>query len=204
MANGEDDSSGPADEQKTFVDGNALSYPLPNNKKYKILYVDPAWKFITWSNKGKGRSADKHYCTMRLEDIKNLPVGDLADKDCVLFIWVINSMIPQALDVIKAWGFEFKTVAFTWVKTNKKSDTLFFGLGFWTRSNSELCLLATKGNPKRASANVPQVLISKRREHSRKPDEIRDRIVQLIGVVPRIELFARKRVEGWDAWGDEV
>jgi N6-adenosine-specific RNA methylase IME4 len=192
------------DEQKTFVEGSALTYPLPNNKKYVILLVDAAWKFITWSEKGKSKSADRHYHTMSLKDIKNLPVGNLADKNSVLFMWVINSMLPQALEVIDVWGFTFKTVAFNWVKTNKKSNSLAWGLGFWTRPNSELCLLATKGKPKRVSASVPQVLISKRREHSRKPDEVRDRIVQLIGDVPRIELFARQRVEGWDAWGDEV
>jgi N6-adenosine-specific RNA methylase IME4 len=184
--------------------GFLITFFLHKNKKYKILYIDPPWKFATWSNKGKGRSADRHYRTMSIEDIKSLPVGELADKDCVLFIWVLNSMLPQALEVIKAWGFEFKTVAFNWVKTNKKSDTLFLGLGFWTRSNAEPCLLATKGNPKRISANIPQVLISKIREHSRKPDEIRVKIVQLIGDVPRIELFARQYFEGWDAWGDEL
>jgi len=177
--------------------------PFPN-KKYKIFYVDPAWRFITWSEKGKERSAERHYHTMSLDDIKNLPVGEIADKDCALFIWAVNSMLPQALEVIDSWGFEFKTVSFVWVKTNKKSKSLFFGLGFWTRSNAEQCLLATKGNPKRVSASIPQVVVSKIREHSRKPDEVRKRIVQLMGDIPRIELFARQRFEGWDAWGDEI
>jgi N6-adenosine-specific RNA methylase IME4 len=177
--------------------------PFPN-KKYNIILADPAWRFITWSENGRGRSAERHYNTMSLNDIKNLPIGEIADKDCVLFIWAVNSMLPQALEVIDAWGFEFKTVAFVWFKKNKKSDTLFFGLGFWTRSNAEQCLLATKGNPKRISANISQAVFSKIREHSRKPDEVRESIVQLMGDLPRIELFARQHFKGWDAWGDEI
>ena len=177
--------------------------PFPD-KRYSIIYADPAWKFNAWSTNGLGRSAEKHYHTMSLEEIKNLPIYDIADKDCILFMWAVDTMLPQAFEVIRSWGFAFKTVGFTWVKTNKNSDTPFFGLGFWTRRNTEQCLLATKGNPKRISAAVPQVVVSKIREHSRKPDEVRERIVQLMGDLPRIELFARQRCDGWDAWGDEL
>ena len=112
--------------------------------------------------------------------------------------------LREGLAVLDSWGFAYKTVAFVWVKQNRKADSLFWGLGYWTRSNAELCILATKGSPKRASAKVHQVILSHIEEHSKKPQEARDRIVQLMGDVPRIELFARSRAEGWDAWGNEV
>ena len=113
-------------------------------------------------------------------------------------------MLPEALEVIKRWGFTFKTVAFTWVKENKKSNGYFTGMGYWTRCNPEQCLLATKGKPKRISRSVRQLVISKLQQHSKKPDDIRNRIVELCGDLPRIELFARQRTEGWDCWGNEV
>ena len=112
-------------------------------------------------------------------------------------------MLPQDFEVIKAWGFKYKTVAFTWVKENK-SEGYFTGLGYWTRANPEMCLLATKGKPKRISKSVRQLVMDKRREHSRKPDRIRNDIVELCGDLPRIELFARQRVDGWDNWGNQV
>ena len=177
--------------------------PFPN-KKYNIIYSDPAWYFKTYSKKGDKRSAVQHYNCMRLDDIFNLPIESISDNDCILFIWVIDPMLPEAMEVIKKWGFKYKTVAFTWVKQNKKSDGYFTGLGYWTRANPEICLLATKGKPKRLSKSVRQLIISKLQEHSKKPDEIRDRIVELCGDLPRIELFARQRTEGWDCWGNEV
>ena len=105
---------------------------------------------------------------------------------------------------IKAWNFKYKTVAFTWVKQNKKSDSYFKGLGYWTRANPEMCLLATKGNPKRIGKSVDQLIISKLQNHSKKPDDVRNRIVELCGDLPRIELFARQKTPGWDVWGNEV
>ena len=176
---------------------------LPN-KKYNIIYADPAWYFNTWSKKGNERSAIRHYNCMSISDICNLPINNITDDDCILFIWVIDPMLPEAVEVIKAWGFKYKTVAFTWVKQNKKSDGYFTGLGYWTRANPEMCLLATKGKPKRLSKSVRQLIISKLQEHSKKPDEIRNRIVELCGDLPRIELFARQKVDGWDCWGNEV
>lgn len=172
-------------------------------KVYKVILADPAWRFETWSEKGKGRGPEKHYATMSLDDIKKLPVQDLADKDCVLFLWATSPMLEKAFEVIRAWDFEFKCVAFTWGKRNI-DGSVFKGLGFYTRSNAEFCLLATKGKPKRISADVEQLIITKRREHSRKPDEIRKMIVELYGDIPRIELFARQRFEGWDVWGLEA
>ena len=176
--------------------------PFPN-KKYDIIYADPAWYFKSYSSKGEGRNATQHYDCMSISDICNLPISNISEDDCILLIWVIDPMLPQAFEVIKAWGFKYKTVAFTWVKENK-SEGYFTGLGYWTRANPEMCLLATKGKPKRISKSVRQLVMDKRREHSRKPDRIRNDIVELCGDLPRIELFARQRLDGWDSWGNEL
>lgn len=175
---------------------------MNTDKKYKVIYADPPWSYNVWS--GKGKTAANHYDCMKKEDISNLPVGNLADKDCVLFLWVTFPCLREGLGVMKEWGFEYKTCGFVWVKKNKKSDSWFWGLGYWTRANAEICLIGTKGKPDRKSRSVHQIVDSRIREHSRKPDEVRDRIVQLCGDVPRIELFARQSVEGWDCWGNEV
>ena len=148
--------------------------------------------------------AENHYRTMSVNEIMALPVAELTDKNCTLFLWVTFPMLREALDVIRAWGFTFKTVAFVWIKRNRKSDSLFWGLGYWTRSNAEICLLATRGHPKRQARNVHQVIVSPIEEHSKKPDEARRRIEALMGDVPRIELFARQSPPGWDVWGNEV
>lgn len=141
---------------------------------------------------------------MSIEQIKALPVVELAAEDCTLFMWITFPCLYEALEVLEAWGFSYKTVAFVWVKQNRKSESLFWGMGYWTRANAELCVLATKGHPKRQSSSVHQVIISHVQEHSRKPDETRFRIVQLMGDIPRIELFARQSSEGWAVWGNEV
>ena len=174
-------------------------------KKYQIIYADPPWNFNFQKRNGLSDEAkSKLYGTMNGQDICNLGIdlrSYLAD-DCILFLWVMNSELPLALNVIKEWGFSYKTVAFTWVKTTK--NTYHFGGGNWTRSNPEQCLLATRGHIKRQSASVRNLVISQLREHSRKPDEIRSAIVELCGDLPRIELFARQKVAGWDSWGNEV
>lgn len=172
--------------------------------KYNVIYADPPWKYQTYSPKGMGKSAENHYPTLTLEEICSMRVNDIAADDCVLFLWATMPCLVQAFDVIRAWGFEYKTVALVWIKQNRKSNGLFWGMGYWTRSNAELCLLATKGSPKRVSAGVHQVIVSRIEEHSKKPKEARDRIVALMGDIPRIELFARQREDGWDAWGNEV
>ena len=175
---------------------------LPN-KKYQIIYADPPWNFNFSKRNGLSKKAkDRLYNTMNDEDIINLPVNDLSDDNCVLFLWVMNSELPLALKCIDTWGFKYKTVAFTWVKKTK--NTYHFGGGNWTRTNVELCLLSTKGKPKRINKTVRQLVISKLREHSRKPDEVRNRIIKLLGDLPRIELFARNRVDGWDCYGDQL
>lgn len=173
-------------------------------KKYGAIYADPPWEYRVYAKEGKGRSAASHYPTMGLADIKALPVEEIADKDCALFLWVTFPCLKEGLEVIEAWGFTYKTVAFVWIKQNKKSDSLFWGMGYWTRCNAELCILATRGSPKRADAGVHQVVVSHVMEHSRKPEEVRERIVRLMGDVPKIELFARRKAEGFDVWGNEV
>ena len=131
--------------------------------------------------------------------------GDLINRAYLVLSSTKKCDVPYAaLKVIKEWGFEYKTCGFSWVKKNKKADSLFWGMGYYTRSNNEICLLATKGKPKRVSSGVHQVVIDKIREHSRKPDCVRDRIVKLCGDLPRIELFARQKTPGWDVWGNEV
>jgi len=170
-------------------------------KKYKVIYADPPWRYRF--TKGQGVAED-HYPTMSMDELRELPVKELADKDCVLFLWVTFPMLRDAWGLMDAWGFKFKTVAFVWIKLNRKADSLFTGLGFWTRSNAEICLLATKGHPKRQARNVHQVIVSHLEEHSKKPDEARQRIEVLMGDVPRIELFARQHPPGWDVWGNEV
>lgn len=173
-------------------------------KKYNIIYADPPWQFKVYSSKGLGRSAESHYPTMSLEEIKRLPVGELAANDCALFMWTTVPLLQECFSIMKAWGFDYKTIAFIWIKQNKRTDSLFWGMGYWTRANAELCMLATKGHPKRQSARVHQVIISHIQEHSKKPEEARDRIVQLIGDLPRVELFARTKSDGWDVWGNEI
>ena len=141
---------------------------------------------------------------MKLSDICALPVAEIAHKDAALFLWVTFPNLQEGLKVIKAWGFRYCTVAFTWVKRNKVSPSWFMGLGHWTRANAEVCLLATRGKPKRISKSVRQIVDTPIERHSKKPDEVRDRIVTLMGDVPRIELFARDYTDGWDVWGNEV
>ena len=173
------------------------------NKKYNIIYADPPWSFTFWSDKAQRKVSDK-YNLMSAEDIYKLPVNEIANENCILFIWVTYPNLLEGLETIKRWGFKYKTCGFSWIKKNKKADSLFWGMGYYTRANNEICLLGTKGKPKRESRGVHQVVIDKIREHSQKPDCVRDRIVELCGDLPRIELFARQKVEGWDSWGNEV
>ena len=182
----------------------------PRPKHYKVIYADPPWTFATYSRKGKGRSAEAHYDCMTMTDIKELPVAEWAADDCVLLLWTTDPLLEKVFDVIRAWGFTYKTVGFYWAKLNKSAptslyrDTSFFtGLGFWTRANPEPCLLATRGHPHRRRADVAKLIVSPRREHSRKPDEVYERIEALCEG-PYLELFARSARPGWDVWGIEA
>jgi len=177
--------------------------PRPNH--YRVIYADPPWTFATYSRKGKGRSAEAHYDCMSMEDIKALPVAQWAADDCVLFLWTTDPLLEKAFEIIRAWGFTYKTVGFYWAKLNKQTPAshnrdFFTGLGFWTRANPELCLLATRGKPHRRRADVRKLIVSPRREHSRKPDEAYERIEALCEG-PYLEMFARFPRPGWDHWG---
>lgn len=175
----------------------------PRGGQYRVIYADPPWTFATYSAKGKGRSPEAYYDCLSLADLKTLPVADWAAEDAVLLLWTTDPLLEKAFEVIRAWGFTYKTVGFYWVKQNRSGVGFFTGLGFWTRANPEPCLLATRGNPRRKAADVPKLVISPRREHSRKPDEIYERIERLCEG-PYLELFARTTRPGWDAWGAEV
>ncbi len=186
-------------------------------KKYGIIYADPAWQYNSRKNTGTkfGGGAMGHYSTMTLEDIKNLPVQDIAEDNSVCFLWVTFPKLQEGLDVMESWGFIYKTLGFSWHKLNK-DDSLFFGVGSYSKSNCEVCLFGTRGrvgiklDPKfpdkliTKSNKVSSAINSKREKHSKKPTEIRDRIVQLFGDIPRIELFARQSSHGWSSWGNEI
>jgi N6-adenosine-specific RNA methylase IME4 len=174
-------------------------------KKYNIIYADPPWKF---SNNNTGGSmisgASANYPVMTVKQICALPVSEIAADNCVLFMWWVGSMPTEAIAVAESWGFTVKTMTgFVWVKRTKLWK-LFFGMGFWTRQGTENCMIAIKGKPKRANLGVRAVIESVVQEHSKKPDVFRHRIVELMGDVPRIELFARNTTPGWDVWGNEV
>jgi len=190
------------------LNGNFAKPMLPAvvglSKKYNIIYADPAWSIQTTSQVPSGRPNSRPYVAMRMVDIYDLPVKDIADKDCVLLLWATAPLIPEALFTMKAWGFEYKTIAFTWVKRNKKADSWFWGMGWWTRSNPEYCLLGVKGDPKRVEKNIHSIIDTKIEGHSKKPEIMYEKIVALCGDLPRVELFARNTKDGWDCWGNEV
>lgn len=172
---------------------------------YEIIYADPAWRYENYSKAGEWKNAARHYDCMSIDDIAALPVGHLAAPNCALFCWVTNPLLDQAIDVIRGWGFTYKTVAFTWAKRTKLNKGWHMGLGYSTRANAELCLLATMGDiglP--LDRGVRSLIIEPLREHSRKPDRLRDDIVRLYGDRPRCELFSRTQTVGWDAWGNDT
>ena len=202
-------------------DEDGTSAPLAQNrllgagvgdKKYSIIYADPAWSY----NDSLGNNPDYGgitYKTMSIDEIKALPVKTMADKDCVLFIWVTSPLLIEGLEVIESWGFKFKTLAFNWIKVSQQGN-YYHNSGRWTMGNCELCLLATKGKPQRVRKDIKQLQILRREGHSKKPDLIRKLIVDLMGDLPRVELFARgqknrdlfdfNRFDGWDTWGNQV
>lgn len=179
-----------------------LFYPLPN-KKYNIIYVDPPWDYKDKALAG-ARGANCKYPTLDITSISKLDVPSITAENAILFLWVTFPQLENGLQLIKNWGFTYKTIAFTWVKRNKKANTWFFGMGNWTRSNAEICLLAIKGKPKRINASISSIIDTPIEEHSKKPAIVRDKIVELCGDIPRIELFARQKTEGWDVWGNAL
>lgn len=180
--------------------------------KYGVIYADPPWEYRQSGSKKNSRGmAKQHYNTMSTDEICRLPVREMATDDCVLFMWATFPNIEEALKVMRAWGFEYKTAAFVWVKKNRKSNSNFWGMGAYTRANAEVCLLGiskgTKAKQVVKSNAVHQIIESPIEEHSKKPAETRERIEKLLGTrerVHKIELFARQTVEGWDCWGNEV
>lgn len=175
------------------------------NKKYNIILCDPPWKFRNYNDETATKFVGNIYPLMDTRQICSLDIPKIAEMDCALFMWTTFPKLEEAFVVMKAWGFTYKTVAFVWVKQNKKSEGLFFGMGYYTRSNAEICLLATKGKPlERKSHSVHSIIVSRVEEHSKKPREVRERIVELFGDLPRIELFAREKVKGWSSWGNQI
>lgn len=207
------------------VDG--LNVDRKMNKKYHIIYADPPWTYNDRRENGNGTKfgggAMGHYPTLTIKDIKNLPIYKITENNCVLYLWVTFPLLKEGLEVMKSWGFKYKTLGFSWHKLNKNGN-LFFGIGSYTKSNAEICLMGTKGkvgimkkdnngnwiitDPKEKlctiSNNVSSAINSIREKHSKKPDEIRNRIVELFGDVSKIELFARNKYEGWDSIGYDI
>jgi N6-adenosine-specific RNA methylase IME4 len=184
---------------------------LPKHHFGAIL-ADPPWQFTNlWNTPaGPNRGDAAHYGTMDITQIKALAIPEIAANDCILFLWSIWILLPEALEVIKSWGFTYKSCAFDWMKAHAGQIEMFqdenpvqMGLGYWTRANTEPCLLATKGKHTRLSADVRQGIIAPRREHSRKPDGIHERIERLVAG-PYLELFARQERKGWTTWGNET
>jgi len=170
-------------------------------KKYNVIYADPPWSY---RNMGTIQgTANSKYNTMNQKDIENIPIKNIADDNCILFLWVTFPKLQEGLDTIKAWGFDYKTIGFNWIKKNKCGSN-FFGIGWYTKSNSEICLIGVKGQAPKVSNSISSIVESMREQHSKKPDLIRDKIVELCEDVPRIELFARQITPGWDYIGNEI
>ncbi len=178
---------------------------------FKTVLADPPWAFNAWADSDKAHgTANSHYDTMQLEELLKLDVASLCAPDCVLFLWICWPNLLESLELIKQWGFVYKTCGFSWMKADVSTLNMFsepidayMGLGYWTRANSEVCLLATRGKPKRLNADVRQGIIAPRREHSRKPDGVHARIERLVEG-PFLELFARQRRKNWTCWGNQL
>jgi len=188
------------EKQNRITEKLELIEEVKKKGKYQIIYADPAWNYYA----GGYKNQSQHYDGMSIEEICNLPVADLADENCILFLWVTFPILQDAFRVIESWGFKYSTVGFTWVKSKKDKTGFAFGLGFWTRANAEICLIATKGSIERKDASISQIIYEPLEEHSKKPDIVREKIIKLVGDLPRIELFARNKTKGWDNWGLEA
>ena len=178
------------------------------DRKYSVIYADPPWEYSRSCGMKRGRGmAKQHYTTMKTSDICALPIRRICTDDAICFMWTTFPNIGEALKVMTAWGFTYKTAAFVWVKRNKCGSP-FWGMGQYTRANAEICLLGisekTKASEAVKSHSVHQLIEAIPGKHSEKPPETRDKIIELMGELPRIELFARQAVDGWDCWGNEV
>lgn len=174
-------------------------------KKYSVIYADPAWETRYFKERKDGYlSRELPYVAMTDEQIKSLPVNEIIADDAILFLWVIDSKIPMINDFMKAWGFEYKCVGFVWAKKAKTTDGVNANFSSYTRRACEFCYIGTRGKYMVKKKNLDQFIYEPKREHSRKPDVIRQIITEMIGEVPRLEMFAREKHEGWDAWGNET
>lgn len=177
---------------------------------YNVIEADPPWTFKTRSKKGEGRCPQAHYETMTIKDISALPVASLAAKNCHLFLWTTGPHLSVALNVMRAWGFKYSGIGFTWAKLKRSvgsasrftTNCFHVGMGYTTRKNAEFCLLGKRGSPKRLRKDIRELIIAPVREHSRKPDEAYRRICQFADG-PRIALFTRETRPGFDCWGLE-
>ena len=193
--------------------GDCLTMTIPfPNKKYNIILADPPWKFAPMGiapekihkNLATHSAAENHYKTMTISELKGLPVQAVEAKDSVLFMWVTAPFLSQSLDIMKTWGYKYKTIAFVWAKQRDSGIWAHAG-GWYTLSQTELCLLGTRGKTvKRCSKNQKQLIVAKRTRHSEKPIEVYERIEAMYGEVQKLEMFARRQRVGWDCWGDEV
>ncbi|MFZ2992642.1 MAG: MT-A70 family methyltransferase [Microgenomates group bacterium] len=180
------------------------------DKKYDIIYADPAWEYKESGGGVRGTAGLKttYDGTMSTDDICKIPVKGISSENAILFLWATFPKLEEAMRVTKEWGFVYYGLGFNWIKKNKKTDSLFWGMGYYTRQNPEVCLIGVKKNKKTRikpiSRGVHSVIMSSIREHSRKPSEVREGIVKICGDLPRIELFSREIVEGWDSWGNQV
>lgn len=181
-------------------------------KKYNIIYADPPWSYYNDSTAQKDCTTVRGmrrppYSVMSTDEICKLKVNNLADEDCLLFIWTTDYHLEKCIKVINSWGFEYKTIAFAWQKLTKNNTPVTFMCAYTMKSGIELCLLATKGKEAHKLVkkhNVRALIQSQRQEHSKKPIEVKERIIELVGDLPRIELFAREKTHGFDVWGNEV
>ncbi len=183
--------------------------PFPD-KKYDVIYADPAWHYGSKSavNNSKGnkiKELKEHYPTLKRSELIALPIKDIAEDDCAMFMWVTDSHLNEGIELMKEWGFQYKTIAFNWIKLTSKGNYCK-NVAPWTMKSSELCLLGIKGKmiKHKTSNNVESLILAERTQHSKKPQEARNRICKLFAKTSKIELFARQKVEGWDSWGNEV
>lgn len=178
--------------------------------KYELIACDPPWQYQNYAappgeTHDRARGAQKHYPTMTLDDLKTLPISQLATDNCIMFMWSVWPLIEDAFELIKAWGFTYKTLAFDWVKWNAGGIGVFVGMGNYSRGNSEPCLLAFKGDPVSVSDHsVSAITFSPVEKHSKKPQAVYDKIERLYPSQTKLELFARNKRDGWDVWGNEV
>jgi N6-adenosine-specific RNA methylase IME4 len=176
---------------------------IPAGTRYAAIMADPPIEFRTYSPKGEGRCPQSHYKCSPLAELKALPVANIAAADAYLFLWVPLRSVDQVVPLMQAWGFTFSGSAFVWAKENKSGAGWFMGAGFTTRHNVEICWLGRRGKPQRKSKAVRELIVAPRREHSRKPDEIYQRIEALCAG-PYLELYARQQWPGWTCLGDQA